>query len=114
LPVTLILDTGASKTVLDYQKYKDIVRPYTTDDPIFSSGISENIEVHFGWLDNLCLNGFEIQPFVSGLTTLDHINEIYGMYNLPYVDGLIGNDILIKYQALINYKMKVLIIDSKV
>jgi len=113
-PVNLILDSGASKTVLDQDKYKDILEAYRTEKPIFSSGISENIEVQFVWLEGLSINGFEIDRFVSGLTQLTHINEIYGMYGLPYIDGLIGNDILIKYQAVINYKSNVLIIDPNV
>ena len=113
-PVNLILDTGASKTVLDQEKYQGILKPFNNSDPIFSSGISENIEVQFVWLEGLNFNGIEIAPFVSGLTKLDHINQIYGMYNLPYIDGLIGNDILIKYQALINYSRNMLIIESNV
>lgn len=113
-PVNLILDTGASKTVLDKEKYQAILCPYDNSDPIFSSGISENIEVQFVWLEGLSFNGIEIDPFISGLTRLDHINEIYGMYNLPYIDGLIGNDILIKYQALINYSSNLLIIECNI
>lgn len=107
-PARFVVDTGASRTVFD----KDRILNYI-DNPEFNEkeGISAGIggaditsfifnieELSFG---NLKINGYQAVAM-----DLSNVNNSYAMLKLPPVDGVLGGDLMKKYQAVINYKLK--------
>lgn len=135
----LLIDTGASKTVLDKDLTKDLIQLIDTnsyieenpqtlteklsseqreqfdidDDGIVSLGVnSGKIDFHFGILKKLSLGNFTIENFTVALIDLSNINDLYGAIGKPKIWGLLGGDFLLKYKAVIDYNKKNLSIDE--
>lgn len=103
-----VIDTGASRTVFD----KDRISNYI-DNPAFSEkeGISAgiggtDISSSIFSLNELCFGELKINDYQAVAMDLSNINNSYAMINLPPIDGVLGGDLLKKYQAVINYKSK--------
>lgn len=103
-----VVDTGASRTVFD----KDKVMNYI-DNPEFSE--KEGISAGIGGTDissfifninKLNFGELEISDYQAVAMDLSNVNNSYAMINIPPIDGVLGGDLLKKYQAVINYKLK--------
>lgn len=109
----LLVDTGASKTVFDTNRIQKFasVKTMVANDQI-STGLGTNsmqshtIELKRMKLGDLILNNAEIF-----LLDLSHVNETYVKLNYKPLDGVLGGDILKKYNAVINYKKKIVVLD---
>lgn len=108
-----ILDTGASQTAFDLAFIKEIL----PEDKIV---ITEQISSGLGTNDMLSYEAiiemFEIADYVfpnyrTAILDLSHVNHTYQKLNLSKIQGVIGNDILFKMNALIDYKNKQLWLD---
>ena len=100
-----IIDTGASKSVMDVR-----LNPYyeklesNGDDEYQSAGINQGmIETEVGNLFSLKFGELTIENLKVALIDLDHINSIYEKYTDYRIAGLIGGDVLKKYQCQIDY-----------
>jgi len=102
----LVLDTGASKTVFD----KTTVEKYTNVEDLLisdqlSTGLGTNSMQSYGIkLDKIKLGGLIIEDFEAAVLDLSIISAAYQNLNLPPIIGVLGGDILQKYDAVINYK----------
>lgn len=108
-----IIDTGASKTVLDktlnlhYNESEAV-----NDNEILSAGIGEKlIETSEGIIPDLDFNGMVLENLKVALIDLSHINNLYKKYSEITICGLIGSDFLHKYKAIIDYSEKKLILN---
>lgn len=106
----LIVDTGASKTVLDFNK----VHNYIASDKItsvdhLSSGIGTNsMESNIATVEKLKLGGCKIKNQIIAVLNLENVDIAYNQLDLPLVQGILGGDILKEYKAEINYKKRFL------
>jgi hypothetical protein len=106
-----IVDTGASKTVFDagLEQYYMLV-----DDPlskIESMGIGDSkVETSSGSIESILFGEVPFSQFNVALIDLSAINAMYQKCADKTISGLIGSDFLVKYNALIDFKKKVLII----
>ena len=112
--ISLIIDTGASKTVLDNdiaQKCIEKIRdPQITE---ISSGINSTINDNkIGDVNYLIIGDLIIENFEIGIMDLEHIRNIYLENFNKNISGLLGSDILNKYNAEIQYNQSVLILYS--
>jgi len=101
-----IVDTGASKTVLDknLEDYYQLIDPDGTDE-FQSAGINEGmVDTLVGITGHIRFGKLLIENLKVALIDLSHINDIYSKYSEHKIAGLIGGDILKKYGAVINYK----------
>ncbi len=101
---SLIIDTGASKTVFDMQ----FVKPFVTDiedvEEQNSSGINAMItQAKVGTIPEINFLGLKIETYKSLLLDLSHINELYKQYTDKQIAGLLGSDFLLEYEAVIDY-----------
>ncbi|MDB5120226.1 MAG: hypothetical protein JWN56_1444 [Sphingobacteriales bacterium] len=102
----LVLDTGASKTVLD----KFIVEKYTNVEDLLisdqlSTGLGTNSMQSYGIrLDNLKFGKLIMNQFEVAVLDLSIISAAYENLNLPPIIGVLGGDILQKHEAVIDYK----------
>lgn len=107
-PASWIIDTGASKTVLDVnlKKFYEIAESDNEDD-FQSAGINQGMmETSVGILSYLCFGNLEITGQKVALIDLNHVNEIYGKYTSCRIAGLLGGDILMNYKCIIDYSRK--------
>jgi Aspartyl protease len=109
----LLIDTGASKTVLDKIFAEDlIIEHIVKDEEITSSGINNAIDdIEFVKLEHMSFVDMRIDDFSTAIMDLTHINTLYKEFGNRQIAGLIGSDFLVKYNALISYKAKHLILE---
>ncbi len=103
-----VVDTGASRTVFD----KDRILTYI-DNPEFaekeglSAGIGgTDISSFIFTLEELSFGELTIKDYQAVAMDLSNVNDSYAMIKLPPVDGVLGGDLLNKFKAVINYKLK--------
>jgi hypothetical protein len=107
-PSCWIIDTGASKSVLDIslKTYYEILDSDNEDD-YHSAGINQGMmETSVGKMFFLKLGELEISDQKVALIDLSHVNEIYGKYSSCRIAGLLGGDILMQYKCCIDYESK--------
>ena len=106
----LLIDTGASNSVfdLDYDIFdrKDFS---LVSDEITSSGFNSTIdEIFVGNIQSLKISRFSTAIENAIFTSLDHINKLYNKIDLPKINGILGCDFLLKYNAVIDFSKKML------
>ena len=109
-PFILVLDTGASKTAFDQnmllQAHEQAV--VTVSDKL-STGLGTNTMasstaiIHDLYISDLLIDEFEV-----AVLDLSTINIAYRQLGHPEVLGVLGGDILMKYNAVINYGKQVI------
>ena len=107
-PSCWIIDTGASKSVLDInlKSYYEILDSDNEED-YHSAGINQGMmETSVGKMFFLKLDELEIINQKVALIDLNHVNEIYGKYTPYRIAGLLGGDILMKYKCCVDYNSK--------
>jgi hypothetical protein len=106
----LIIDTGASKTVLDRTRVSKYVkeRDFISHDKL-SSGLGTNsMESHMTLLKKISIGDLVINDYTTVLLDLSHVNGSYQQIGLKPVEGVLGSDILLLYNAVIDYEKKIL------
>jgi hypothetical protein len=102
----LILDTGASKTVFDKNKIERYVgHDQFEKNEHMSTGLgTDSMESHMVDIKKFSLGDLMIKNIKLVLLDLRHISQTYELMGLPAIDGVLGGDILKKYNAVIDYK----------
>lgn len=101
-----VLDTGASKTVLDKTTIEKYVSPEELlDSDKLSTGLgTSTMESHTIILPCLKLGRLKLINFEAAVLDLSTISAAYQTLNLPSVIGVIGGDILHSHGAVIDYE----------
>jgi len=117
-PFKMVLDTGASKTVLDKTTLlqSGIPEEKIENTNIISTGLGTNsMESFILELPTLAIGNWKIKKFITAVLDLSAVNYAYEQMNLPPVIGVLGGDILFSYAARIDYRKQLLILrDRKV
>lgn len=103
----MVLDTGASKTVLDKQMLlqNGITEEELAHTDIVSTGLGTNSMQSFTLtLPELHIGSWSTKQFTAAVLDLSAINYAYEQMDLPAVMGVLGGDILYGYGAKINYR----------
>jgi predicted aspartyl protease len=106
----LIVDTGASKTVLDKTRIAKYVKEtdFKTHDKL-SSGLGTNtMQSQTTTLKKLIIGDLEIKDYATVLLDLSHVNSSYSQIGLKPIEGVLGSDILLQYKAIIDYDKRML------
>lgn len=107
-PAYWIIDSGASKSVLDIN-LKDFYETLDSEeeDDYQSAGINQGmLETSVGRMNYLRFGRLEITNRKMALIDLTHVNDIYSKYTSFRISGLLGGDILMHYRCIIDYKRK--------
>jgi hypothetical protein len=115
LPVNLIIDTGASRTVFDKSLSGKKVRLKKQHDlkEIQSAGISaENIESQLAIVKSFKLGKLKLRDFPVVLIDLDSINKLYSKVTGKQIHGLLGSDFLLEMNAVIDYGKAFLVLKT--
>jgi hypothetical protein len=108
----LLVDTGASKTVFDVNRISNFIRKRKKSFESFekqTTGLGTNtMESHFTIVKTFEIGKLEIKNFKSILLDMTHVNQSYQILMQRAIDGVLGSDLLMKYNGVIDYKKKVL------
>jgi len=107
-PAYWIIDTGASKSVLDINlKAFYEVTDSDNEDDYQSAGINQGmLETSVGKMAYLRFGDLKITNHKLALIDLTHVNDIYSKYTSYRISGLLGGDILMHYHCKIDYSRK--------
>jgi hypothetical protein len=106
----LLIDTGASRTVFD----KDRIQHYISESSFqplnrLSAGLGTNtLEGSVIVLPRLKLGELVITNYTAAVLDLQHVNDSYKSMGLSVIDGVLGSDLLFLYNAVIDYKKRIL------
>jgi predicted aspartyl protease len=110
----LVLDTGASKTAFDQASLLDAYEHavVTTSDRL-STGLGTNsMASSTAIINDLYIGGLLIDEFEVAVLDLSTINVAYRQLGHPEVLGVLGGDILMKYEAVIDYGKKIILLKN--
>lgn len=102
----LLLDTGASRTVLD----KNQIDIYIHNQEIElldekSTGLgTSSMDIHTTEISQLEIDHKKFENITLALIDLSHVNETYEKLGFKKIQGVLGSDLLYKYNAIIDYQ----------
>lgn len=111
----LLIDTGASKTVFDVERIQNFVsKKFFEEHDKLSTGLgTDSMPTSTVNLNSLKIGELTLHDFPVVLLDLKHINNAYNKLGHDAIEGVLGNDILVRYKAIINYKMLQLTLSLK-
>ena len=111
----LVLDTGASQTVLDINRIDQFTKQKKFEKQNgHSSGIGgTSLESHLFKVDSFQIGDFELENRNLILLDMVHVNDSYKMINKKPVDGVLGGDFLKIFKAQIDYGKKIIILNKE-
>ncbi len=100
-----ILDTGASSTVLDYQRAKlfKLKKVQRSEEEAAGIGGMDMLKFECNPV-KINMEDYEVKNHEVFLIDLTHVNAALKKMKMRGVDGIIGADILLKYKAVIDYE----------
>lgn len=107
----MVLDTGASKTVLDKATLlaSGIPEKKILNTNIVSTGLGTNtMESFILELPSFEIGRWKVKKFMTAVLDLSSVNYAYQQMDLPPVIGVLGGDILVPYAARIDYQKQLL------
>jgi hypothetical protein len=113
---SLLIDTGASKSVFDKEKVQRFVseKSFTALEKLSTGLGTAKMKTHSALLKKIQLGKLIVPGFETIVIDLSHVNQTYSKLDLPEIDGVLGSDLMLKYDALIDYKKKKLTLTWKV
>ena len=106
-----VIDTGASKTVMDMnleQYFTPVENPLTE---IQSMGIGDsNIDTKSGIISEIHIGKSVLHDLHVALIDLSQLNSLYHRVTKENITGLIGSDFLFRHRAVIDFKKLLLIL----
>lgn len=109
-----VIDTGASKTVFDKNLEGLYVSEEAGSDQLHTAGIGEKpVETTIAFLNTFSLGKLKVKNLKVALLDLTHINKLYSKATSKKICGLLGGDFLMKNQAEIDYRKKIMVLHIK-
>ncbi|MDD4210146.1 MAG: retropepsin-like aspartic protease [Bacteroidales bacterium] len=108
-PIRLVIDTGASHSCIDKKEVKKLLKNKTkvSEDIVMGIG-NKRLTNTMVTIKELTIGELAIKDYTIVAINLKHINKMMAMMDLAPINGLLGSDILCKYEALIDYKNRCL------
>lgn len=106
----MVLDTGASQTVLDKNRVHRFVdeKEFEKNEAL-STGLGTNsMESHIVHIRKMQLGDLIIKDSSFILLDLSIVNTSYKQIGMKPLDGIIGSDVLMMHKAVIDFQKKVL------
>lgn len=102
-PLTLIVDTGCSKTVLG--DHLGLSTFSIDEEESQMLGVGGSLDsVLFAEVDNLRVGRLRLPELVVSILDLSHLREVYSNVLQREIDGLLGSDILSRCEGIISFR----------
>ncbi len=110
----LLVDTGASKTVLDLNRIEKFAQGANMiKNEELSTGLgTTTMQSHSIILNKIQFGDVVIKNETSYLIDLSHVNNAYELLGLKPFDGVLGGDLLARFSAQIDYGKRILVLKS--
>ena len=107
---TMLIDTGASKTVFDKGRILRLAddKEFRTLEKLSTGLGTTEMETQSTVLKKLQIGKLLISKFEAIVIDLSHVNLTYAKLDLAAIDGVLGSDLMVKHEAVIDYKKKLL------
>lgn len=115
LALHLLIDTGASKTVLD-KNFLSLHLPELKleSNEQLTTGVGNNtIQTEITKINNLSIGELKIGNYEVAVLDLKHVNDTYSLIGLTAIHGVIGCDLLVEFNSSLNLKKKSLTLKSR-
>jgi hypothetical protein len=112
IPLNLIIDTGASRTVFDKKILEGSLNGREMEmHDIQSAGImADQIDSKMAIADVFRIGDLELNGYSVIMIDLDAINKLYLKVAGKKIHGLLGSDFLLNMKAIIDYEKLVMIL----
>ena len=107
-----LIDTGASNSCIDLSKSEKFKLNHRKSDEQASSATDEIKETYISKKNSLLIGEFYINDFDIILFNMQHVIKSLLDKDEIEIEGIIGADILIKYNCCIDYRENKLVVKS--
>ncbi len=109
----LVVDTGASKTAFDKTLLSELIHENELKAGHLTTGLgTNNMESFIAEIKDLHIGRFKIPLLEVAVLDLSAINIAYQKLEITPVLGVLGGDVLMQYQAVIDYAKQKLILKA--
>ena len=99
-----LIDTGASKSVVDRAFYEKKLRRKMKVIKQDTTGLHSTVaESYTGTIKKLKIGSAKINDYTIAGVDLSHVNSSYRKMDIEAIAGILGSDILLKQKAVIDY-----------
>jgi predicted aspartyl protease len=108
----LMLDTGASKTVFDQERILQF-DGLTENKSLFAESMglgAEMLKTGLTEIGSIKFGEIKLRKVTVAVLSLSHVNDAYKNMGIRPIDGILGSDLLFQLKAVINYKLKKLVL----
>jgi hypothetical protein len=111
----LLIDTGASRTVFDIDRIQHFVgsKSFEKHEKLSTGLGTDSMETSTVNLKTFRIGELAIKDFPAVLLDLSHVNNTYDKLGYDAIDGVLGNDVLVIHNAIVNYKKMELTLSLK-
>ena len=99
-----VVDTGASRSVFDDTWLKDRLPELIHSDEVLATTLFTTSSTLQAVIPRLKIGRLVLNDYETVALDLEGVNDAYEGLGHPPVIGIIGSDLLLKYNAVINYK----------
>ena len=105
LKCRFLIDTGASKSVLDKKYFEEkIGKKYLKTVKQETTGLHSSVsESHFGKVKTIELGHHVIKNYEIAAIDLSHVNMVYKQAKKPKISGILGSDLRLRYKMIVDY-----------
>jgi hypothetical protein len=109
-----IIDTGASRTVFDINLKDKYQLTQNESNELHTAGISDKpILTVTARIHSFTIGKLKVENLDVALLDLSHINKLYSQTTGNHICGLLGGDFLMKYNAVVDYRKKHLLLNVR-
>lgn len=109
-PARMVVDTGASRTIFDINLIGDYINNFEEqlkESEKLSTGLGGNsFKSYETELESIKISKLILTNYPCCILDLQHVNYAYEQLEMPKVIGVLGCDLLVKYNVTISFTTK--------
>lgn len=106
--ILAVLDTGASRCVFDKKIMEQNIKEFITTEETHATTLFSTSATLTGTIPKLKIGSLILKNYPAIALDLQAVTDTYLSMGHPPISAIIGGDILMEYQAKIDYKKKLL------
>lgn len=99
-----VVDTGASRSVFDKTFLKEHLKELEHSEETQATTLFSTSSTLQATIPSIKIGSLTLKNYETVALDLEAVNQAYEGLGHPPIIGIIGSDLLLKYQAVINYK----------